>query len=98
MCFPKNFSEVLRTPILQNVDRLLLLKHLLKMKAAAPDKFLILMRPKLNVQKTHAMYTNAVATYLEYQKKLGLRGKKNENTVNARFTKGLQQLLFTFFG
>ena len=37
MCFPKNFAEVLRTPILQNVDRLLLLKHLLKMKKAAPD-------------------------------------------------------------
>ena len=28
MCFPKNFAEVLRTPILQNADRLLLLKDL----------------------------------------------------------------------
>ena len=27
MCFPKNFAEVLRTPILQNADRLLFLKH-----------------------------------------------------------------------
>ena len=27
-CFPKNFAEVLRTPILQNADRLLVLKHL----------------------------------------------------------------------
>ena len=40
MCFPKNFAEVLKTPILQNADRLLLLRHLLKMKIAAPDKFL----------------------------------------------------------
>ena len=40
MCFPKNFAEVLRTPTLQNSDRLLLLKHLLKMKIAAPDKFI----------------------------------------------------------
>ena len=39
MYFPKNFAEVLRTPILQNADRLLLLKHLLKMKITAPDKF-----------------------------------------------------------
>ena len=43
MCFLKNFAEVLRLPILQNADRLLLLKHL-KMKTAAPDKFLVLMR------------------------------------------------------
>ena len=55
MCFPKNFAEVLRTPILQNADRLLLLKHPLKMKIAAPDKFLVLMkkmvsnRPESNV-------------------------------------------------
>ena len=39
MCFPKNFAEVLRTPILQNSDGQLLLKYLLKMKIAAPDKF-----------------------------------------------------------
>ena len=44
LCFPKNFAEVLRTPILQKADRLLLLKHLLKMKIAALDKFLVLMR------------------------------------------------------
>ena len=44
MCFPKNFAEVLKTPILQNADRLLLLKHLLKMKIAGADKFLVLMR------------------------------------------------------
>ena len=60
--FHKNFAEVLRTPILQNADRLLLLKHLLKMKIAAPDKFLLLMRkfehnmvsnrPELNVEDT----------------------------------------------
>ena len=43
MCFPKNFAEVLRTPILQNADKLLLLKHL-KMKTAAPDKFLVPVR------------------------------------------------------
>ena len=28
MCFPKNFAEVLRTPILRNTNRLLLLKYL----------------------------------------------------------------------
>ena len=44
MRFPKNFAEVLRVPILQNANRLLLLKHLLKMKIAAPDTFLVLMR------------------------------------------------------
>ena len=44
MRFLKNLAEVLRTPILQNADRLLLLKHLLKMKIEAPDKFLVLMR------------------------------------------------------
>ena len=44
MSFPKNFAEVLRAPILQNADRLLLLKHLLKMKITALDKFLVLMR------------------------------------------------------
>ena len=44
MFFPKNFAEILRTPILQNADRLLLLKHLPKIKIAAPDKFLVLMR------------------------------------------------------
>ena len=44
MCFPKNFAEILRTPILQKADRLVLLKHLLKMKITAPDKFLVVMR------------------------------------------------------
>ena len=44
MFFPKNVAEVLRTSILQKTDRLLLLKHLLKMKIEAPDKFLVLMR------------------------------------------------------
>ena len=39
LCFHKNFAEILRTSILQNADRLLLLTHLLKMKIAAPDKF-----------------------------------------------------------
>ena len=39
MCFPKNFAEVLRAPILWNANRLLLPKHLLKMPIAAPDKF-----------------------------------------------------------
>ena len=38
MCFPKNFTDVLRTLTLQNADRLLLLKYLLKIKVAAPDK------------------------------------------------------------
>ena len=38
MCFPKNFAKVLRTPIVQNADRLLLMKYLLKMKIAAPEK------------------------------------------------------------
>ena len=58
MCFPKNFAEVLRVPILQNAARLVLLKHLPKMKIAAPDKFLVQNfekkkmvnnRPELNV-------------------------------------------------
>ena len=44
MCFPKNFAEVLRTAILWNADRLLLLKHLVKTTIAAPDKFLVLAR------------------------------------------------------
>ena len=39
MCFPNNFTDVLRTPILQNAERLLLLKYLLKVKIAAQDKF-----------------------------------------------------------
>ena len=40
MWFPKNFADVLSTPILQNADRLLfLLKLILKFKIAAPDKF-----------------------------------------------------------
>ena len=38
MCSPKNFP-VLGIPILQNTERLLLLKYLLKIKIAAPDKF-----------------------------------------------------------
>ena len=38
MCFPKNSADVLRTPILQNAARRLLLKYLLKIKIAAPDK------------------------------------------------------------
>ena len=49
MWFPRNFAEVLRTPILQNTDRLLLLKHPLKTKIAAPDKFLVLMRKNINM-------------------------------------------------
>ena len=39
MCFPKNFTDVLRTPVLQNAERLLFLKYLLKVKIAAWDKF-----------------------------------------------------------
>ena len=39
LCFPENFADVLRTPILYNADRLLLLKYLLKIKIAALDKF-----------------------------------------------------------
>ena len=39
MCFPKNLKDILRTPILQNAERLLLLKYLLKVKIAARDKF-----------------------------------------------------------
>ena len=42
--FPENFVEVSRTPIFQNADRLLFLKHLLKTKIAALDKFLIPIR------------------------------------------------------
>ena len=38
MCIPKNFTGVLRTLTLQNAGRLLLLKYLLKIKIAAPDK------------------------------------------------------------
>ena len=44
MCFPENFADFLRTPILLNADRLLPLKYILKMKIAAPDKCLVLMR------------------------------------------------------
>ena len=40
MCFHKQFADVLRTLILWNADRLLLLKYILKIKTAAPDKFL----------------------------------------------------------
>ena len=40
MCFHKQFADILRTLILWNADRLLLLKYLLKIKIAAPDKFL----------------------------------------------------------
>ena len=78
MCLLKNFVEVLKTPILQNTERLLLLRHL-KMKIEAPNKFLVLMRkfwgkktnmvsnrPEWNVWKKYTMYTNAVATCLEY--------------------------------
>ena len=39
MCFPKNFPDVLRTLTLSNTGRLLLLKYLLKIKIAKPDKF-----------------------------------------------------------
>ena len=39
MCFPKNFTDVLRTLTLQNAGRLLLLKYLLKIKIAASNKF-----------------------------------------------------------
>ena len=39
MCFPKNFADVLRTPILYHINRLLLLKYLLKIKIAPPDNF-----------------------------------------------------------
>ena len=38
MCFPKNFTDVLRALTLQNAGRLLLLK--LKIKIAPSDKFL----------------------------------------------------------
>ena len=34
MCFPKSFTDVLRTLTLQNPDRLMLLKYLLKIKIA----------------------------------------------------------------
>ena len=37
--FLKNFTDVLRTPILQNANRLVPLKYLLKIKIAAKDKF-----------------------------------------------------------
>ena len=39
MCFPKNLTDLLRTLTLLNAGRLLLLKYLLKIKTAAPDKF-----------------------------------------------------------
>ena len=39
MCFPNYFTNVLRTSTLQNADRLLPLKYLLKIKIAASDKF-----------------------------------------------------------
>ena len=37
--FLKNFTDVLRTPILQNANRVVPLKYLLKIKIAAQDKF-----------------------------------------------------------
>ena len=40
MCFHKNFANVLRTPVLWNIGRLLLLKHVLKIEIAAPNEFL----------------------------------------------------------
>ena len=40
MCFLKNFKEVLKTLTLQNADRLLLLKYLLKIKSAALDHWI----------------------------------------------------------
>ena len=52
MCFPKNFAEVLRKSIFWNAERLLLLKHLLKMTIAALDKSLVLMR-KFPEKKTN---------------------------------------------
>ena len=39
MCFPKSFTDVLRTLTLQNADRLLLLEDLLKVEIAALGKF-----------------------------------------------------------
>ena len=39
MCCRKNFTDVLRTLTLQNANRLLLTKYLLKIKIAASDKF-----------------------------------------------------------
>ena len=40
MGFPKNFSDDLKTPILQNADGLLfVLEYILEFKIAAPDKF-----------------------------------------------------------
>ena len=38
ICFPKNFTDVLRTLTLWNADRVLLLKYILKIKIAAPEK------------------------------------------------------------
>ena len=40
MCFPKNFTDALRTltDSFKNADRQLLLKYFLKIKVAAPDK------------------------------------------------------------
>ena len=42
MCSPNNFAKVLGTPILCNDDGRLILKYLLKIKIAAPDKLLVL--------------------------------------------------------
>ena len=39
MCFPKNFADALRATILENNDRLLLTKYLLKITITALDKF-----------------------------------------------------------
>ena len=38
MCSPNNFAKVLGTPILCNDDGRLILKYLLKIKIAAPEK------------------------------------------------------------
>ena len=37
--FPKNFADVLKTPIFQNTDRLLLPKYVLKIKITPLDTF-----------------------------------------------------------
>ena len=60
MCFPKNFADVLKPPILWNADRLLLPKYLLKFKIAAADKFseeAIWISFKIGILKNFALIT-----------------------------------------
>ena len=51
------------------------------------------------MQCTQTLWLHALSTRKNWVIHINeMRSKKIENTVNDRFTQGLQQLLFTFFG